>query len=220
MDTSEFTKALWPVFLILGVVFFLKIFVEFIFPTLIKDWKRGKKTKEGSKWRSDRELLTWLRGLTPKEFEEYIAELFERLGYKTLSVGGPNDGGIDVIAEKNGIKHFIQCKKYFKSHEVGVKEIRDFYGALADRIANGKAYFITTSKFTLPAERFAEDKPIELIDSYRLLEYIHLAKPKDKKEDSEDICPECGAKLVKRKGKYGDFLGCSNYPKCKYTRKL
>lgn len=30
-------------------------------------------------------------------------------------------------------------------------------------------------------------------------------------------CPKCGGDLVKRKGKYGTFLGCSNYPKCKFT---
>ena len=29
-------------------------------------------------------------------------------------------------------------------------------------------------------------------------------------------CPKCDHELVKRKGKYGDFIGCSNYPKCKY----
>ena len=30
-------------------------------------------------------------------------------------------------------------------------------------------------------------------------------------------CPKCGNRLIKRNGKYGIFLGCHNYPKCKYT---
>ena len=34
------------------------------------------------------------------------------------------------------------------------------------------------------------------------------------------ICPQCGAKLVKRTGRYGEFYGCSNYPKCKHWAKL
>jgi 5-methylcytosine-specific restriction endonuclease McrA len=34
------------------------------------------------------------------------------------------------------------------------------------------------------------------------------------------VCEKCGAKLVLRKGKYGEFYGCSNYPSCKFTRKL
>ena len=33
-------------------------------------------------------------------------------------------------------------------------------------------------------------------------------------------CPVCGHYLVKRKGEYGEFIGCSNYPNCKYTRDI
>ena len=86
-----------------------------------------------------------------------------------------------MIAEKEGIAHYIQCKKYFSKHEVGSPEVRNFYGAVADHLVKGKGYFITTNKFTLEAEQFAQDKPIELIDSHRLVDYIHLAeKAKDK----------------------------------------
>lgn len=34
---------------------------------------------------------------------------------------------------------------------------------------------------------------------------------------SNAICPLCGGRLIKRNGKYGDFYGCSNYPRCRYT---
>ncbi len=34
------------------------------------------------------------------------------------------------------------------------------------------------------------------------------------------ICEKCGAKLVLRKGKYGEFYGCSTYPKCNFVKKL
>lgn len=34
------------------------------------------------------------------------------------------------------------------------------------------------------------------------------------------ICPYCGAELVKRNGKNGEFLGCKNYPKCHFTTSL
>ncbi|MCF8568276.1 NERD domain-containing protein [Alicyclobacillus tolerans] len=30
------------------------------------------------------------------------------------------------------------------------------------------------------------------------------------------ICPKCGGKIVQRKGKYGPFKSCSNFPKCRY----
>ena len=32
------------------------------------------------------------------------------------------------------------------------------------------------------------------------------------------ICPRCGNQLVERKGRYGNFTGYSNYPKCKFTK--
>lgn len=32
-------------------------------------------------------------------------------------------------------------------------------------------------------------------------------------------CPRCGGRLVERKGAYGSFYGCSNYPRCKYTHR-
>ncbi len=43
----------------------------------------------------------------------------------------------------------------------------------------------------------------------------------EKKEpvSTGEICPECGGSLVIRKGKYGEFTACSNYPTCKYIKK-
>ncbi len=40
-----------------------------------------------------------------------------------------------------------------------------------------------------------------------------------KEEVLDEKCPECGGNLVMRKGKYGPFISCSNYPKCKYVKK-
>lgn len=31
--------------------------------------------------------------------------------------------------------------------------------------------------------------------------------------------PKCGGKLIMRSGKYGFFIGCSNFPKCRYMKK-
>ena len=33
-------------------------------------------------------------------------------------------------------------------------------------------------------------------------------------------CPKCGARMVKRNGRYGPFYGCSNYPRCRGTRSI
>ena len=31
------------------------------------------------------------------------------------------------------------------------------------------------------------------------------------------VCPKCGGELLKRNGKFGVFMGCSNFPTCRYT---
>jgi DNA topoisomerase-1 len=36
----------------------------------------------------------------------------------------------------------------------------------------------------------------------------------------DEPCPECGKELVKRSGRFGEFVACSAYPKCKYSRNL
>jgi len=36
----------------------------------------------------------------------------------------------------------------------------------------------------------------------------------------DEDCPQCGKPLVKRKGRFGEFISCSAYPKCKYTRNI
>lgn len=38
-------------------------------------------------------------------------------------------------------------------------------------------------------------------------------------EETGENCPECGSPLVKRRGRYGEFVACSNYPTCKYIKK-
>lgn len=35
-----------------------------------------------------------------------------------------------------------------------------------------------------------------------------------------DICPRCGGQLLKRKGKFGEFFGCCNYPRCRFTKNI
>lgn len=55
----------------------------------------------------------------------------------------------------------------------------------------------------------------------------HFAKDHKKEAQSQQaktelkirngICLRCGGNLVERKGRYGGFWGCSNYPRCKFT---
>jgi len=203
----------WIIFIFVFATI-LKFLEEIILPKKIKE-KRINRNVQYYKKHSE---LDNLKKMNHKDFEYFVADLFSNLGYKTRIVGGYSDGGIDVIAKKDGIDYYIQCKKYGNSI-VGVSKVRDFYGAIISKRTEGKGFFVTTNDFSLEAEKFAQDKPIELINGHKLIKYIEMSKGKKEKTEDE-ICPKCNGVLVKRNGKHGFFLGCKNFPECKYTRSL
>lgn len=49
--------------------------------------------------------------------------------------------------------------------------------------------------------------------------YVKRNIKRNRKGVISKYCPKCGGKLVLRNGKYGKFHGCSNFPKCSYTKK-
>jgi len=211
---------LWPFWLLLLALLVMRLVFELL-DIEIQNWTLRRRFRDGESWRKGRDLIKYLRTMSPGDFERYIADLFTRLGYRSAAVGGSHDGGVDVVIEKDGVKSYVQCKKYITSR-VGVSEVRDFYGSLADRLAEGKGYFITTNSFTLEAEKFAEDKPIELVDQHVLLRYIKLAQEEGDESDKAEVCPNCGGNIIiRRNSKTGDrFYGCSGFPKCRYTKSL
>ncbi|WP_028042355.1 type I DNA topoisomerase [Candidatus Stoquefichus massiliensis] len=52
-----------------------------------------------------------------------------------------------------------------------------------------------------------------------LLEVAYDKMEQIQPEKTGEQCPECGGDLVIRKGRYGTFVACSNYPTCKYVKK-
>ncbi len=42
----------------------------------------------------------------------------------------------------------------------------------------------------------------------------------DTAEKTDLVCEKCGKEVLKRKGRYGEFYACSDYPRCKYTKQI
>lgn len=117
--------------------------------------------------------LAQLDGLTPEGFEEFVAELFEAIGFSVDRVGGTGDEGIDLKVERQGLRGVVQCK-YHKKGVVGSPELQKFLGTI-HHSGSHKGFFVTTKTFSLAAERFAADHPIELVDGPRLVELVREA---------------------------------------------
>ena len=124
--------------------------------------------------------LAQLASLSAESFEEFVAELFEMLDFEVEKVGGSGDEGADLrLRRRDGLLAVVQCK-YHKQGVVGSPVLQKFLGTI-HHTRSQKGFFVTTSTFSLAAEKFAAENPIELLDGPRLVELIHHAigpKPK------------------------------------------
>lgn len=145
------------------------------FATLRDSVRDGRERLERLRSQARRadQKLSQLGALSPEGFEEFVAELFEALGYRVDRVGGTGDEGADLLVEKEGLRAVVQCK-YHKKGVVGSPELQRFLGTVHHR-GSHKGYFVTTSTFSLAAERFVAEQPIELIDGPRLVELVREA---------------------------------------------
>jgi len=100
--------------------------------------------------------------LTPVEFEKWVKQnVFEKSGWNVEETKVTGDGGIDLVLNKDGEHSIAQCKRF--KNTVGEPVLRDFYGTMMSEGVS-KGYFVTTGLFSLSAQKFAEEKPIILID--------------------------------------------------------
>lgn len=112
--------------------------------------------------------------LDPIAFENFVAELFRKMGYHSQTTKRTGDGGIDIYAKLQTPTTMddviIQCKhKEDVTSTVDVAKVRELFGVLQSNHKLKTGYLITNGRFTNPCREFASGKPIELIDGIRLL---------------------------------------------------
>ncbi len=154
----------------------------------------------------------------PSRYSE--ASLIKKL--ETLGIGRPSTYAptISLLTERGYIevekKQLIPTQIAFKVIEV-----------LEKHFAN-----IVDSSFTAKMEEELDEVAEGKKDWQKLLwefyePFIKAVEDGKKNIKSQKVaipigekCPECGNELVKRKGRFGEFIACSAYPKCKYTKNI
>jgi restriction endonuclease Mrr len=123
-----------------------------------------------------RDLLKKLRQLEGSQFEAYLEVLFTGMGYDVTVTGGPDDDGVDLIAElESGVglqRVGVQAKCQSGRRSVGPNPIRLLRDALSTHACNAGAV-VTTTTFDPRAVEVAAELgkfPIELIDCHALVE--------------------------------------------------
>lgn len=145
------------------------------------------------------------------EFEYYLEALFSKLKYKPTVTKATHDFGADLILKSENKKIVVQAKR--SNSKIGIRAIQEIYAAQRYHNAD-EAWIVTNSFYTKSAKELGNACSIVMKDRNTLSKWII-----DINHNSSDrkICPKCNGELIKRNGKNGYFLGCSNYPKCKHT---
>ncbi|MGM9878661.1 MAG: type I DNA topoisomerase [Bacilli bacterium] len=151
----------------------------------------------------------------PRYTEAKLIKELEELG-----IGRPSTYVkiIDTLKERDYIR--LEDKKFYPT-EIGIEttdKLQEFFSNIInveytrdmeedlDKIAEGDAVW---------------NKVLENFygDFEKLVEVAFKDMEKKAPEETGEMCPECGMPLVIRKGKYGEFTACSNYPECKYIKR-
>ncbi|ADV28864.1 restriction endonuclease [Pseudoxanthomonas suwonensis 11-1] len=112
-----------------------------------------------------------------EDFEHLVRELFSKIfssgGSEVHVTRASRDGGVDAIAFDpdpiKGGKIVIQAKRY--TNVVGVSAVRDLYGTVLNEGAN-RGILVTTSNYGPDAYKFAQGKPITLLNGGNLLSLL------------------------------------------------
>jgi restriction system protein len=91
-----------------------------------------------------------IKALSWREFEMLVGEIYRRRGYSVAETESGADGGIDLIARKDGEKFFVQCK-HWQKHKVDVLTVREFLGVLYRAGAAGGATSPSRQEWRPPA---------------------------------------------------------------------
>ena len=139
---------------------------------------------------------------------------------ESLGIGRPSTYATIVGTIKDRGYVILKDKK-FEPTEIGEETTDKLQEFFSD---------VVNVKYTAQMEKDLDDIAEDKKDNIKLLHEFYdefeplvekAFKEMDKKAPTEtgETCPLCGGNLVIRKGKYGEFVACSNYPNCKYIKK-
>ena len=166
--------------------------------------------------------------------------VFETKNYSGRIYGNDSQSQwTQVLAYGNTKNHFYSPVKQNETHIYRLRKLLDtnvnFYSVII--FVNGNTYYIDSeyvispssikyliSKDNVPTITNEEidtivNKIMECKNNPIKTNREHVKEIKQTQSNiKQGICPRCGGELVLRNGRTGQFYGCSNYPKCKFTK--
>lgn len=103
--------------------------------------------------------------MSPEEFEHYCAAVLRQRKWDARVTQLSGDQGVDIVAEKRGLRIVIQCKKYSKP--VGNYAVQEIVAGIAHENAR-RGVVVTNSDYTAGARRLAASNDVLLLHHSQL----------------------------------------------------
>ncbi len=103
----------------------------------------------------------------PYEYEKFIGKILQNDSWRVRVTQGSNDQGADVIAEKNGMKLVVQCKRF--KGTVGNKAVQEVLAGQKYFNATHAIVVASSGIFTKSAQKLAARSNVELLHHNQLV---------------------------------------------------
>jgi len=140
--------------------------------------------------------LSLIDNTTGREFETFMVELFEKLGYSTTITNRSKDHGCDMMLQQGEYRIAVQAKRSeselnFTSVQRALDSLKKYHAQLA--------IVVTNNKFISSAKQLAKIKNVALIDRKKLLDLIELSNlPVNHKKDLILFSTKISQELIKQ----------------------
>ena len=140
--------------------------------------------------------LSLIDNTTGREFEIFMVDLFEKLGYSTTVTNRSKDHGCDMMLQQGEYRIAVQAKRSeselnFTSVQRALDSLKKYHAQLA--------IVVTNNKFISSAKQLAKIKNVALIDRKKLLDLIELSNlPVNHKKDLILFSTKINQELIKQ----------------------
>ena len=157
----------WPLLALAGAV----AVVLFIWRVLVL--RRRARDRTARQAMLDQQIAT-TEGMSGPDFEQLIARLLRRDGWRQVTVsGGAGDLGADVTARhpSDGALLVVQCKRY-TDRAVSSPDMQRFLGTVFHHHRAHHALYVTTSRYSGPAQQLGAGSGVQLLDRQALATWM------------------------------------------------
>lgn len=138
---------------------------------------------------------------------------------ESLGIGRPSTYASIIQTLKHRAYVHMEHKRFVPTDQgkLTAKELDEFF----HKIINVDY----TSKMEKKLDEIAEAKEsgVEIVSKFYhsfipMVDHAQKHMKKIEPKMTDELCPKCGKPLVVRKSRYGEFIACSGFPKCRYIK--